>query len=157
MTSVRHNFHVDCERAINQQINKELASSYFYLSLAYHFNRDDVALNNFHQYSCKLSSAKKAIAERLMKLMNERGGRVKLADVPTPTNNFGEPIEIMQVLLQHEKQVRKPGQPIVADAWTDGQDTVAGHGSQDTVKQALTHNGYFGYTSKLFIVPTDGA
>lgn len=106
MASVRHNFHLDCERAINQQINNELASSYFYLSLAYHFDRDDVALNNFYQYSCKLSAAKKANAERLMKFMSERGGRVKLADVPSPANNFGEPIiDIMQVLLEHEKEV----------------------------------------------------
>ena len=119
MASVRHNFHADCERAINQQINNELASSYFYLSLAYHFDRDDVALKNFHQYSCKLSAAKKANAERLMKLMNERGGRVRLVDVPTPANNFGEPIEIMQVLLQHEKQVRKLAsvEPTTSQSW----------------------------------------
>ena len=63
-----------------------------------------------------------------MKLMNERGGRVTLADVPTPANNFGEPIEIMQVLLQHEKQVSKPTRCIIA---------------QYTVKQTLTHNEWY--------------
>lgn len=107
MSAIRQNFHAECENAINQQINNELASSYFYLSVAFHFDRDDVALENFHKYFCKLSDKKKENAERFIKFMNERGGRVKFADVPTPGNNFGEPCDIMKEILDHEKKVYK--------------------------------------------------
>lgn len=33
---VRQNFHVDCENAINKQINMELHASYVYLSMVSH-------------------------------------------------------------------------------------------------------------------------
>ena len=105
MSAVRQNFHADCENAINQQINSEFASSYFYLAAAFHFDRDDVALANFHKYFCKLSEKKKENAERLIKFMNERGGRVKFTDIPTPANNFGEPYDMMKDMLEHEKKV----------------------------------------------------
>ena len=105
MSAVRQNFHAECENGINQQINNELASSYFYQSVAFHFDRDDVALANFHKYFCKLSEKKKENAERLMKYMNERGGRIKFADISMPANNFGEPFDLMEQILNHEKKV----------------------------------------------------
>ena len=107
MSAIRQNFHAECENAINQQINNELASSYFYLSIAFHFDRDDVALANFHKYFCKMSDKKKENAEKFIKYMNERGGRVKFSDIPTPGNNFGEPYDIMKCILDYEKKVYK--------------------------------------------------
>uniref|UniRef100_A0A8C0K8M6 Ferritin n=1 Tax=Canis lupus dingo TaxID=286419 RepID=A0A8C0K8M6_CANLU len=47
---VRQNFHPDCEAAVNRQINLELYAAYAYLSMAYYFSREDVALNNFARY-----------------------------------------------------------------------------------------------------------
>jgi len=38
------NYHEDNEGLINRQINLELYASYVYTSMAYHFNRYDVAL-----------------------------------------------------------------------------------------------------------------
>lgn len=105
MSAIRQNFHADCENAINKQINSELASSYFYLAAAFHFDRDDVALNNFHKYFCKLSEKKKENADKLIKYTNERGGRVKFSDISKPANNFGEPRDVMQSALDHEKKV----------------------------------------------------
>lgn len=110
MAAIRQNFHAECENKINEQINNELASSYFYLALAYHFDRDDVALANFHKYFSKFSIKKKDNADLLVKYMNERGGRVHFKDIPMPANNFGEPYEIMKVVLEHEKKVRKSAQ-----------------------------------------------
>ena len=105
MSAIKQNFHEECETAVNEQINRELASSYFYLAVAFHFDRDDVALDNFHKYFCKLSGKKKENADKLMKFMNERGGRVKFADIPMPENNFGTPYDIMKNVLEHEKKV----------------------------------------------------
>ena len=114
MAAIRQNFHAECETKINEQINNELASSYFYLALAYHFDRDDVALANFHKYFSKFSNKKKENADLLVKYMNERGGRVHFKDIPMPANNFGEPYEIMKVVLEHEKKVRIPANTITS-------------------------------------------
>lgn len=105
MSAIRQNFHVDCEAAINKQINNELASSYYYLAVAFHFDRDDVALANFHKYFCNMSEKKKANADKLVKYMNERGGRVNFFDIPMPANNFREPVDVMQDSLERERLV----------------------------------------------------
>jgi len=47
---VRQNYHEDSEAGVNRQINLELYASYTYMSMAYHFDRDDVALAGFHKY-----------------------------------------------------------------------------------------------------------
>ena len=104
MSGIRQNFHVECETELNTQANRELASSYFYLSVAYHFDRDDVALGNFHTFFSKWSVKKRDDAEKIFKLINERGGRVVLKDIPTPENNFGSPVDIMKKVLIREKQ-----------------------------------------------------
>ena len=103
MSRVSQNFHKEVEAGINKQINKELASSYFHLSIAFHFDRDDVALENFQKYFAKLSQQKKDNADKCLKYMNERGGRISLKDIPTPDNNLGTPHEVMKAVLAHEK------------------------------------------------------
>uniref|UniRef100_A0A667XHL4 Ferritin n=1 Tax=Myripristis murdjan TaxID=586833 RepID=A0A667XHL4_9TELE len=82
MTSqVRQNFHQDCEAAINRQINLELYASYVYLSMAYYFERDDQALPNFAKFFHNQSHEEREHAEKLMKLQNQRGGRIFLQDI----------------------------------------------------------------------------
>ncbi|KAK6294423.1 hypothetical protein J4Q44_G00352530 [Coregonus suidteri] len=82
MTSqVRQNFHPDCEAAINRQINLELYASYVYLSMAYYFDRDDQALHNFAKFFKNQSHEEREHAEKLMKVQNQRGGRIFLQDI----------------------------------------------------------------------------
>ena len=61
----RQNFHKESEAGINKQINLELYSSYFYLGLAYHFDRDDIALPGFHKYFKALSDKERFDAEKV--------------------------------------------------------------------------------------------
>ena len=107
MSVLRQNFHTECENNLNLQINSELASSYFYFYVASHFDRDDVAMGNFQKYFRKLSDKKRENADKLMKFMNERGGRVQFKDIPTPPNNFGKPYDIMSGILIHEKKMNE--------------------------------------------------
>ena len=44
MSAIRQNYSEACEAGINKQINMELYASYVYQSMAYHFDRDDVAM-----------------------------------------------------------------------------------------------------------------
>ncbi len=61
----RQNFHQETEAGINKQINLELFSSYFYLGLAYHFDRDDIALPGFHKYFKGLADEERQDAEKV--------------------------------------------------------------------------------------------
>lgn len=44
ISRVRQNYHAESEAGVNKQINLELTASYVYLSMAFYFDRDDVAL-----------------------------------------------------------------------------------------------------------------
>lgn len=48
---------------------------------AYYFDRDDQALHNFAKFFRKQSHEEREHAEKLMKLQNQRGGRIFLQDI----------------------------------------------------------------------------
>jgi len=48
--SAAKNYHEECEAFVNKQINMELYASYVYMSMAYYFDREDVAMPGFHKY-----------------------------------------------------------------------------------------------------------
>ncbi|KFO32067.1 ferritin, mitochondrial [Fukomys damarensis] len=105
---VRQNFHPDSEAAINRQINLELYASYVYLSMAYYFSRDDVALNNFSRYFLRQSLEERGHAEKLMWLQNQRGGRICLQDVKKPDqDNWESGLHAMKCALVLEKNVNQ--------------------------------------------------
>ncbi|KAK2104173.1 fts3-like protein [Saguinus oedipus] len=84
---VHQNHHQDSETAINCQINLELYASYVYLSMSYYFDRDDVALKNFAKYFLHQSHEEREHAKKLMKLQNQRGGRIFLQDIKKPDHD----------------------------------------------------------------------
>uniref|UniRef100_A0A8C8Y6Q8 Ferritin n=1 Tax=Panthera leo TaxID=9689 RepID=A0A8C8Y6Q8_PANLE len=84
-SQVRQNYHPECEAAINSQINLELYASYVYLSMAFYFDRDDVALENFSKFFLRQSHEESQHAEKLMQLQNQRGGRIRLRDIMNGT------------------------------------------------------------------------
>ncbi|WP_395241866.1 ferritin, partial [Salmonella sp. s51933] len=80
----RQNYHTTSEAEVNKQINLELYASYVYLSMAYHFDRDDVALKGFYKYFKKASEEENEHAQKFMKFQNDRGGRILLKDIKKP-------------------------------------------------------------------------
>ncbi|XP_070538591.1 soma ferritin-like [Ptychodera flava] len=108
MSLCRQNYHEECEAAINKQINLELYASYVYQSLAYHFDRDDVALPGMHKYFKRNSDEEREHAEKLMELQNKRGGRICLQDVRKPTmDDWGTALAAMESALDLEKHVNQ--------------------------------------------------
>ncbi|XP_056642109.1 soma ferritin [Diorhabda sublineata] len=108
MSQVRQNFHRDCEDGINKQINTELYASYVYMSMACHFNRDDVALQGFYKYFKEASEEERGHAYRLMEYLNKRGGKVVLNDVKAPEKQeWGSAVEAMTDALNLEKEVNE--------------------------------------------------
>lgn len=75
---------------------------------ANYFERDDVALNGFAKYFRKNAHEELEHAEKLMKFQVERGGRVKLTDIPKPANDsWGCGLDAMKAALHLERTVNQ--------------------------------------------------
>ncbi|KAK0167655.1 hypothetical protein PV327_005026 [Microctonus hyperodae] len=108
MNIVRQNFHNECETALNNQINMELHASYVYLSMAFYFDKSDVALPGLHKYFKKLSDDEREHALKLMAYQNKRGGALILTDIKSPQHNeWGSAQEAMTAALELEKEVNE--------------------------------------------------
>jgi len=106
--SVRQNYSVDVENAINQQINMELTASYVYLSMASYFTRHDVALPNIAKYFQEQSHEERDHAEKLINYQIKRGGSVIYSDVKAPEiQDWGSALNAFQSALTLEKKVNE--------------------------------------------------
>ncbi|GFR07626.1 soma ferritin [Trichonephila clavata] len=107
-SQIRQNYHEENEAGVNKQINMELYASYVYAAMAFHFDRDDVALANISKFFKDSSDEEKEHAHKLMKFQNQRGGTVVLRDIKAPTKQkWASPLEAMQDALELEKTVNQ--------------------------------------------------
>ena len=106
VSKCRQNFHAESELKLNEQVNMELQASYVYQSMAFYFDRDDVALHGFSKFFHKQSEEEREHAEKIMKYINSRGGRIVLKDVKRPDlDEWGNGLSALQTALNLEKQV----------------------------------------------------
>ncbi|XP_042830226.1 ferritin heavy chain-like [Panthera tigris] len=107
-SQVRQNYHPQCEAAINSQINLELYASYVYLSMAFYFDRADVALENFSKFFLRQSHEESQHAEKLMQLQNQRGGRIRLHNIMKPDrDNWENGLNAMECAFHLEKSLNQ--------------------------------------------------
>lgn len=108
VSQVRQNFHEESEKVINDQINMELFASYSYQSMAMYYDRDDVALPGIAAYFKHNSDEEREHAEKFMKYLNSRGGRVVLKDVKRPAKDeWGTGLEGLETALALELEVNQ--------------------------------------------------
>lgn len=107
MSLVRQNFHEECEEALNKQINLELYASYVYLSMAYYFDRCDVALPGLHKYFKKASDEEREHAMNFLSYMNKRGGTIVFSPIENPQNSWTSAKDAMSDALELEKKVNE--------------------------------------------------
>uniref|UniRef100_H0Y0E6 Ferritin n=2 Tax=Otolemur garnettii TaxID=30611 RepID=H0Y0E6_OTOGA len=146
-SQVRQNYHTDCEVAVNHQINLQLYTSYVYLSMAFYFDRHDVALVNFARYFLLQSRDKREQAQLLMELQNQRGGHVCLRDIEKPDHDDWENgLRAMQCAFQLEQSVNESLLDLHQLARDEGDpqlsNFVATHFLQDQVKTLKKLGGY---------------
>jgi len=126
VSQCRQNYHAESEAGINRQINMELYASYCYQSMAFYFDRDDVALPGFAKFFRNNSNEEREHAEKLMAFQNKRGGRIVLQDIKKPDRDeWGCGLDAMQVALGLEKSVNQSLLDLhrVADGHNDAQMT----------------------------------
>jgi ferritin heavy chain len=86
----------------------ELYASYVYMSMAYYFDREDVAMPGFFKYFKKASDEEREHAEKFMKYQNQRGGRIVLQQIAKPTHDeWSTPLDAVTAALELEKTVNQ--------------------------------------------------
>lgn len=94
--------HPELEDAINSQINQELAASHNYLAMSNYFDAEN--LNGFAQWMLLQHDEERQHALKLLGYLQDRGGRVKLSQIPVPRSEFNQPMEAFQVSLAQEQE-----------------------------------------------------
>ncbi len=93
------------EDAINYQINRELFSEYYYLSMASYFS--SVGLSGFENFFLVQVEEERFHAMKMYKFLNEKGGKVTLQAIEEPKTEFKSPLEVFELAYTHEKLVSK--------------------------------------------------
>ncbi|XP_014241210.1 soma ferritin-like [Cimex lectularius] len=104
-SATRYNFHEECEKAINDQINKELSAGYLYLNMASVFSHDTIALPGFHAMFSFNAKDEVEHAMKLVHYQNLRGGRLKLYAIQPPEEEIWNPTSAVTISLNTEKNV----------------------------------------------------
>jgi len=89
--------------AINDQINKELYSSYLYLSMAAYF--EDRNLSGFSHWMRVQESEEREHAMKLYNFLLERGGKVNLKAIDAPKTEWTSTLEVATEVAAHEAKV----------------------------------------------------
>ncbi len=89
--------------AINEQINKELYSSYLYLSMAAHFENQNLA--GFAKWMHVQEGEEREHAMKLYSFLVDRGGRVLLKPIAGPETEWKTSLELFKQVASHEAAV----------------------------------------------------
>jgi ferritin len=91
------------ESAINDQIQREFASAYIYLSMAAYF--EATTLPGFANWMRIQFHEEQAHAIKFFDFVHDRGGVVKLQPIEGPPTEFKSPVEVFEITLGHEQKV----------------------------------------------------
>ena len=91
------------ESAFNEQLNAELFSSYLYLSMAAHFESQN--LKGMAGWMRIQAIEEHMHAMKFFDFINERGGRVTLAKIKEPKTKWSSPLDVFEDTCEHEHKV----------------------------------------------------
>jgi ferritin len=89
--------------AMNEQINKELSSSYLYLSMAAYF--EDKNLPGFARWMHMQEGEEREHAMKFYDFILERGGKVSLKAIDAPKTEWKSTLEVAEEVAAHEAKV----------------------------------------------------
>lgn len=89
--------------AINDQINKEMYSSYLYLSMAAYF--EDKNLPGFSHWMRIQEAEEREHAMKFYDFVLERGGKVILKSIEAPKSEWKSALEVAEEVAAHEAMV----------------------------------------------------
>lgn len=93
----------EMQNALNEQINAELYSSYFYLAMEAYFQSQSLA--GFANWMRCQTQEELVHAMRIYDFVNERNGRVKLKEIEKPPLEWKTPLKVFEDTYAHEQKV----------------------------------------------------
>jgi ferritin len=91
------------QKAINEQINKELYSSYLYLSMAAYFENKN--LPGFAKWMHVQADEERGHGMKFFGHLVDRGGKVDLKPIAGPTTEWKTNLEVFKQVQEHEAAV----------------------------------------------------
>ena len=91
------------EKALNDQVNAEMYSSYLYLAMHAYVSR--IGLKGFANWMYVQVQEEMAHAMGLYNYILTRGGKVKLDVIEKPQGEWNSVKEVMEAVYEHEKKV----------------------------------------------------
>lgn len=91
------------EKNLNQQVNAELYSSYFYLSMSAYFS--EINLSGCAHWMRLQAQEELIHGLKIYDYINERGGRSVLAAIEAPPKKWDSPTAVFTDVLSHEQKV----------------------------------------------------
>jgi ferritin len=96
--------------AMNEQINKELFSSYLYLSMAAYF--EDKNLPGFAKWMRVQEQEEREHGMKFYDFILERGGKVTLKTIEAPKSEWKSNLEVFDEVAAHEAKVTASINPL---------------------------------------------
>ncbi|MGE4559703.1 MAG: ferritin [Desulfobulbus sp.] len=90
-------------KALNDQINAEMFSSYLYLSIESYFQ--SISLTGFATWMRVQVQEELMHAMKFYDFVNERGGKVTLEAIAKPESVWESPLVAFEAILKHEEHV----------------------------------------------------
>lgn len=91
------------EKALNDQITLELASSYAYLGMAAHF--ESTPYSGFAKWMKLQSEEELEHADKFFEYVSDRAGKISLGAIPAPKCEYSAPGDAFRASLGHEQKV----------------------------------------------------
>lgn len=91
------------QEALNYQLNRELYSSYLYLSMSAYFQSID--MKGFAHWMRVQTQEELAHAMKFYDYLVQRKGRVTLSSIEDPPLEWGSPMEAFEHVYEHEQKV----------------------------------------------------
>lgn len=92
-------------KALNEQLNFEIESAYIYKGMANWLASED--WNGFSHFMTKQVYEELEHAGKIERFLLEIGEKIELTEVPQPKNEYASVNEVMQIALEHEKEVTR--------------------------------------------------
>jgi len=105
------------QNALNEQLNAEFYSSYFYLSMSAYFESKD--LQGFAQWFRLQADEEYAHAMKIFDYIYQIGGAVKLIKIDGPKTDWDSFLEVFQDTYEHEQKVTKSINDLLELSYTE--------------------------------------
>jgi len=91
------------EEALNEQMRAEMYSAYLYLSMAAHFDAEN--LNGFASWMKVQAQEEMSHAMKFYDYINEASGKAVMAAIDAPPAEWDSPLDVFEAVYAHEQKV----------------------------------------------------